>query len=175
MVNRGGPALRCGRTPNFSRNIRFPNWKEWPPYVQKDKYIVLSSSVMGAPADDTLATLQELLKDLKHLSKNIKHDGRMLNTPLIEDIEDCCIPSALRCFKEMLPGLTTTDEQKSQKVKKMCYKMSNKTIDRTGNVCTPEEVEKASCRACDSYEMKDSKDFLNAMEKLLQKSVMKMQ
>ncbi|XP_031647259.1 interleukin-21 [Oncorhynchus kisutch] len=108
--------------------------------------------------------LTEVLKELRELNKSVAHNGMMLNTPTL-DIEECCFLSALECFRKMVPSLKAKQKKLQRKVIKNLSPLTFGGVDS----CSREERENKVCQGCDSYPMKDSREFVKKLESLLQK------
>nr|XP_046178825.1 uncharacterized protein LOC124010443 [Oncorhynchus gorbuscha] len=110
--------------------------------------------------------LTEVLKELRQLNKSVAHNGMMLNTPTL-DIEECCFLSALECFRKMVPSLRAKQKNLQRKVIKNLSPLTFRGVDS----CSREERENKVCQGCDSYPMKDSREFVKQLESLLQKAM----
>nr|ACJ02096.1 IL-21 [Salmo salar] len=119
-----------------------------------------------ANADNVERTMKltEVLKELRQLNKSVEHNGVMLNTPTM-DIEECCFLSTLECFQKMVPRLKTKQKKLQCKVSRNLNPLTFTGVDS----CSREEREKKVCQGCDSYPMKDSREFVQQLESLLQK------
>ncbi|KAJ8393299.1 hypothetical protein AAFF_G00062000 [Aldrovandia affinis] len=109
--------------------------------------------------------------DLGRLNKSVLHNGLMLNTPQIDEIEKCCYGSAIQCFSEKLSELKSIESAGSLK-NKIRRNLSKATIHV--NTCSAEDTLNANCQTCDSYPMRDSKEFIQALKTLLQSSINKL-
>ncbi|XP_055743973.1 interleukin-21-like [Salvelinus fontinalis] len=116
---------------------------------------------------ERIMKLTEVLKELRRLNKSVEHNGVKLNTPTL-DIEECCFLSALECFQKMVPRLNTNKNHLQRKVIK---NLKNPLTFRGVDSCSQEERENKVCQGCDSYPMKDSREFVQQLESLLQKAM----
>ncbi|XP_066577061.1 interleukin-21 [Amia ocellicauda] len=121
---------------------------------------IASSAVMGAPTNFSKMKLKEIKLDLGKL--NVLPNVKKLYTP---SKETCCIPSALQCIKKQLEHLPGDN---SNLVNKIRRKLTNQIFNYTAKVCSPQQAENVTCQECESYEMKDSRDFVNTFENLLE-------
>uniref|UniRef100_A0A4W5JCD8 Interleukin-21 n=1 Tax=Hucho hucho TaxID=62062 RepID=A0A4W5JCD8_9TELE len=110
--------------------------------------------------------LTEVIKELRELNKSVEHNGMMLNTPTL-DIEECCFLSALECFQTMVPQLKARQKKIQQKVVR---NLKSKLL-RSVVSCNREEGKNKACQGCDSYPLKDSREFVKQLESLLQKAL----
>ncbi|KAG9339851.1 hypothetical protein JZ751_022354 [Albula glossodonta] len=103
--------------------------------------VIVATVVMGAPLSQTQLKLDEIRMDLKTLNKSVL---------------ECCFGSALVCFSQRLPQLNTTGNVRSLE-KKIVRDLRKTNIN-------------VACPACDEYPMRNSNEFIRALETLLQRS-----
>lgn len=110
--------------------------------------------------------LQEVLRELKMLKRDLPNTELMMNTPP-KDIEDCCCLTALTCFRETLLehfGI-------SGKYQKKLYKSLNHTLTINGlNFCNT-ETSTNNCSTCHSHPKEKASEFFNRLESLVQRGI----
>uniref|UniRef100_A0A674B680 Interleukin 21 n=1 Tax=Salmo trutta TaxID=8032 RepID=A0A674B680_SALTR len=120
-----------------------------------------------ANADNVERTMKltEVLKELRQLNKSVEvgQSAIFLNT----FFEECCFLSTLECFKKMVPHLKTKQKKLQRKVIRNLSPLTFTGVDS----CSREERENKVCQGCDSYPMKDSREFVQQLESLLQKAM----
>ncbi|XP_061103136.1 interleukin-21 [Conger conger] len=131
--------------------------------------VILGHMAMGVPLKQIQLKLEEMQKDLENLNKSVQHHGLMLNTPQTEDIKECCTGHAMLCFGEKLDAL---DSQKSTK-KLLGRSLQKRIIRESVNDCSEDDTKSANCPACDSYPLRDSRTFVQALKTLLQQCTAK--
>ncbi|XP_059378245.1 interleukin-21-like [Carassius carassius] len=110
--------------------------------------------------------LKKVMNELDRINNGM-NKSITLNSPTINDLEDCCVKSALNCFQSKVLYLSVPDG----KLKKLQIIISNelhKIVNRVSD-CKPKELEKAQCKPCDSYKEVDSQTFVQNLKTLLQK------
>ncbi|XP_052471508.1 interleukin-21 [Carassius gibelio] len=112
--------------------------------------------------------LKKVMNELDRIKNGLETNKSItLNSPTINDLEDCCVKSALNCFQSKVLYLPVVDS-KLKTLQKIIQKELHKIVNRVPN-CKPKELEKAQCKQCDSYKEVDSQTFVKNLKTLLQK------
>uniref|UniRef100_A0A673GIP7 Interleukin 21 n=1 Tax=Sinocyclocheilus rhinocerous TaxID=307959 RepID=A0A673GIP7_9TELE len=95
--------------------------------------------------------------------------GFMLNCWFCFFTQDCCVKSALDCFRAKVFYLSVTDAKLKRSQKIISHELRKSVIVSVVSNCKPEEIQKAQCKSCDSYKKVDSQTFVQNFQTLLQK------
>uniref|UniRef100_A0A672S2D8 Interleukin-21 n=1 Tax=Sinocyclocheilus grahami TaxID=75366 RepID=A0A672S2D8_SINGR len=115
-----------------------------------------------------ILTLSKVMNELNKINKGM-NKSRTLNSPTINDLEDCCVKSALDCFRAKVFHLSVTDAKLIRSRKIISHELCKSVILNSVSNCKPEEIQKAQCKSCDSYKKVDSQTFVQNFQTLLQK------
>lgn len=131
-----------------------------------------------ATAEDspTVLTLNKAMNELKKIKEWSKgQDNNMqIHSPTVNDIEDCCIASALKCFRSKVIDIPVNDKVKMSQIW-INRNLGKTLIVKSVSSCSREETEKAQCKACDSYPLVHRHKFLENFHTLLQKIFVRLQ
>ncbi|KTG38621.1 hypothetical protein cypCar_00029964, partial [Cyprinus carpio] len=100
-----------------------------------------------------ILTLSKVMNELNNISKEM----------------DCCIKSALDCFRSKVFHLSVSDRKLKQSQRIISHELHKSIIVNSVSNCKPEETQKAQCKSCDSYKVVDSQTFVQNFQTLLQK------
>ncbi|XP_050983165.1 interleukin-21 isoform X4 [Labeo rohita] len=92
-----------------------------------------------------------------------------LNSPTINDLQDCCVASALECFRSQVNHLSVTDSKLKRTQKFIFNELRKKLIVNAVSTCKSEEKQKAQCKSCDAYKKVDDGIFVENFQTLLEK------
>ncbi|XP_016363108.1 interleukin-21-like [Sinocyclocheilus anshuiensis] len=123
-----------------------------------------------AESSPKILTLSKVMNELNKINQGmIKNKSRTLNSPTINDLEDCCVKSALDCFRAKVFHLSVTDAKLKRSQKIISHELRKSVILDSVSNCKPEEIQKAQCKSCDSYKKVDSQTFVQNFQTLMQK------
>ncbi|TRY93978.1 hypothetical protein DNTS_021129 [Danionella cerebrum] len=127
--------------------------------------------VFTATAEESpkILTLNKVMKALSRIQQGLATNTTLFNSPTTNDLKECCVPSALECFRTKILSLNVTDNKLKKKQITVFYELRKSMIVNSISKCTAEEKQKAECRSCDSYEMVNGTKFLENFQTLLQK------
>ncbi|XP_041929505.1 interleukin-21 isoform X2 [Alosa sapidissima] len=107
----------------------------------------------------------ELYKDVKRLNKSLQHDGSLsLNNPGTE-IKECCMASALQCYRSQLLLLKVSSTKLRYKV---CKSLSSPLISEKLEGSSEDCQKNPQCQSCDLYPNTNSKEFMSKLTSLLE-------
>ncbi|XP_031443391.1 interleukin-21 isoform X2 [Clupea harengus] len=113
-------------------------------------------------------TMRQLYLDVKKLNKTIEHHGSLTLKNPGTDIKDCCITSALQCYRSQVDLLKVSSNallchkvQRSLRKPHIFEKLKGINISR-------QDCQKNQCQSCDSYPSTDSKEFMTKLISLLE-------
>uniref|UniRef100_A0A8C1F0A3 Interleukin-21 n=2 Tax=Cyprinus carpio TaxID=7962 RepID=A0A8C1F0A3_CYPCA len=121
-----------------------------------------------AEVSPMILTLSKVMNELNNISKEM-NKSTTLKSPTINDLEDCCIKSALDCFRSKVFHLSVSDRKLKQSQRIISHELHKSIIVNSVSNCKPEETQKAQCKSCDSYKVVDSQTFVQNFQTLLQK------
>uniref|UniRef100_A0A672S233 Interleukin-21 n=1 Tax=Sinocyclocheilus grahami TaxID=75366 RepID=A0A672S233_SINGR len=114
-----------------------------------------------------ILTLSKVMNELNKINKGM-NKSRTLNSPTINDLEDCCVKSALDCFRAKVFHLSVTDAKLIRSRKIISHELCKSVIVSVSDLCNV-LFQKAQCKSCDSYKKVDSQTFVQNFQTLLQK------
>uniref|UniRef100_A0A8C1IDB0 Interleukin-21 n=1 Tax=Cyprinus carpio TaxID=7962 RepID=A0A8C1IDB0_CYPCA len=120
-----------------------------------------------AEVSPMILTLSKVMNELNNISKEM-NKSTTLKSPTINDLEDCCVKSALGCFRSKVFHLSVP-ERKLKSLNIISRELHKSIIVNSVSSCKPEEIQKAQCKSCDSYKVVDSQTFVQNFQTLLQK------
>uniref|UniRef100_A0A671L3N9 Interleukin-21 n=1 Tax=Sinocyclocheilus anshuiensis TaxID=1608454 RepID=A0A671L3N9_9TELE len=121
-----------------------------------------------AESSPKILTLSKVMNELNKINQGM-NKSRTLNSPTINDLEDCCVKSALDCFRAKVFHLSVTDAKLKRSQKIISHELRKSVIVSVVSNCKPEEIQKAQCKSCDSYKKVDSQTFVQNFQTLMQK------
>nr|XP_055034106.1 interleukin-21 isoform X1 [Misgurnus anguillicaudatus] len=131
-----------------------------------------------ATAEDspTVLTLNKVMFELKKIKEWSKgqDNNTPIHSPTVNDIEDCCIASALECFQSKWIEFPVNDKLKKSQIT-IKRNLGKTFIVKSVSSCSPEETKKAKCKTCDSYPLVHRHKFLENFHTLLQKIFVRLQ
>uniref|UniRef100_A0A8C1WRC2 Interleukin 21 n=1 Tax=Cyprinus carpio TaxID=7962 RepID=A0A8C1WRC2_CYPCA len=107
---------------------------------------------------------------LKQTNQNIFRTlfpGFMLNCWFCFFTQDCCVKSALGCFRSKVFHLSVP-ERKLKSLNIISRELHKSIIVSVSDLCN-DLFQKAQCKSCDSYKVVDSQTFVQNFQTLLQK------
>uniref|UniRef100_A0A672S1I1 Interleukin 21 n=1 Tax=Sinocyclocheilus grahami TaxID=75366 RepID=A0A672S1I1_SINGR len=119
-----------------------------------------------------ILTLSKVMNELNKINKGMNiflFAGFMLNCWFSFFTQDCCVKSALDCFRAKVFHLSVTDAKLIRSRKIISHELCKSVIVSVVSNCKPEEIQKAQCKSCDSYKKVDSQTFVQNFQTLLQK------
>ncbi|XP_067312786.1 interleukin-21 isoform X2 [Pseudorasbora parva] len=114
-----------------------------------------------------IQTLNKVMHELEKIQKGMGQSNISIHSPTTNDLKDCCIASALECFRTNVLNLTVTDARLKKSQIMLKNELRKKTILEGLPSCS--EIQKAQCKSCDSYSKVNSQTFVNNFQTLLQK------
>ncbi|ROL41096.1 Interleukin-21 [Anabarilius grahami] len=116
-------------------------------------------------------TLRKVMKELEKINKVMDKNASLFNSPTTNDLKDCCIRSALECFRSQVMNLKVTGDKHIKSLKIISNESRKKLIvDNLPNCKTVEGEEKeAQCKSCESYSQVNSQMYMKNFLTLLQK------
>ncbi|XP_056626374.1 interleukin-21 [Triplophysa dalaica] len=131
--------------------------------------------VAAAEESATILTIRKAMKELKKLEKEYSRGtvtDIMINSPTVNDMKDCCIASALKCFASKVIYLPVNNKMAQKVIHRDLLK--TKTILNKVSSCS-NETEKAQCKPCNMYPMVEGVTYLENFQTLLQKIFVRLQ
>uniref|UniRef100_A0A9J7YF90 Interleukin-21 n=1 Tax=Cyprinus carpio carpio TaxID=630221 RepID=A0A9J7YF90_CYPCA len=154
--------LREGRNPQHEP-ILSGGHQGFPP-------IVVCWIAAQAEESPKILTLSKVMNELNKINHGmIKDKSIRLNSPTINDLKDCCVASALECFRSQVLDLSVTDAKLKRSQKIVFNELRKSLIVNSVSTCKPEEIQTSQCKSCDSYNKVDSPIFVQNFLTLLQK------
>ncbi|KAK2890783.1 hypothetical protein Q8A67_013426 [Cirrhinus molitorella] len=128
------------------------------------------SSFREAQAEESpkILTLNKVMNELNKFNQGMDK-STTLNSPTINDLKDCCVASALECFRSKVIYLSVADAKLKKSQKIISHELRKSVIVNSVSSCKPEEIQKAQCKSCDEYKKVDSRTFLQNFRTLLEK------
>ncbi|XP_051716996.1 interleukin-21 isoform X1 [Ctenopharyngodon idella] len=117
-------------------------------------------------------TLRKVMNELEKVNNVMDKSTSSFNSPTTNDLKDCCIRSALECFRSQVMNLNVTQEKPIIKsLKSISNESRKKVIVEKLPSCNLVEGEKkeAQCKPCESYSKVNSQMFVQNFQTLLQK------
>ncbi|XP_051506512.1 interleukin-21-like isoform X2 [Myxocyprinus asiaticus] len=111
-----------------------------------------------------------MLNRVRHYVDKLKgmvNNTNFINSPITGEIKECCIKSALECFRSKVLFLNGSNIKKSQTI--INSDLRKPAITKTVSICSQKEIQEAQCKSCDSYPKVDSRTFMQNFQTLLQK------
>ncbi|NP_001122046.1 interleukin-21 precursor [Danio rerio] len=130
--------------------------------------------VLAAQAEESpkILTLSKVMNELKKIQQGLTNSNKTwFNSPATNDLKDCCVASALECFRSKVLHLSVSDE-KLKKSQRSVHHELRKSFIVDSVSCTPQETQKAQCKSCEAYTMVNSRTFVDNFKTLLQKRSM---
>ncbi|KAF4105151.1 interleukin-21 [Onychostoma macrolepis] len=127
---------------------------------------------IAAQAEESpkILTLSKVMNELNKINQGmIKDKSTSLNSPTVNDLKDCCVASALECFRSQVNHLSVTDPKLRRSKMIVRRELQRPLIVNSVSSCKPEEIQTAQCKSCDSYNKVDSRMFMQNFQTLLQK------
>ncbi|XP_056327891.1 interleukin-21 [Danio aesculapii] len=127
--------------------------------------------VLAAQAEESpkILTLSKVMNELKKIQQGLTNsDMTWFNSPATNDLKDCCVASALECFRSKVVHLSVSNPN-LKKAQNFVSKELRKSFIVKSVSCTPQETQKAQCKSCDAYTMVNSRTFVDNFKTLLQK------
>uniref|UniRef100_A0A8C1WT64 Interleukin-21 n=1 Tax=Cyprinus carpio TaxID=7962 RepID=A0A8C1WT64_CYPCA len=119
-----------------------------------------------AEVSPMILTLSKVMNELNNISKEM-NKSTTLKSPTINDLEDCCVKSALGCFRSKVFHLSVP-ERKLKSLNIISRELHKSIIVSVSDLCN-DLFQKAQCKSCDSYKVVDSQTFVQNFQTLLQK------
>ncbi|XP_061747693.1 interleukin-21 [Nerophis ophidion] len=119
----------------------------------------------GADGDVMWRKLKEVLQQLNKVKDSLQRRHLLVSTPP-QDIEDCCCPSALQCFKYNLQQFNLTEREQRKFHRGLKHSLTEKAMDFCAS---GQPVNK--CKTCDSYPKKNAMEFLQRLESLIIRAI----
>ncbi|CAM4618075.1 unnamed protein product [Leuciscus chuanchicus] len=114
-----------------------------------------------------ILTLGKVMNDLGKIKKAMGKSPILINSPITNELKDCCIASALESFRHNMIRVSVTDAKLKKVQGKISRELSKKIILNGLPICKPEETQKAQCES--SYREVNSQTFVQNFQTLLQK------
>ncbi|XP_043112657.1 interleukin-21 [Puntigrus tetrazona] len=111
--------------------------------------------------------LSKVMNELEKINKGMDK-STLLNSPTINDLKDCCVASALECFRSQVLHLSVADAKLKRLQKIISNELRKSVIVNSVSSCKPKEIQRAQCKSCDSYKKTDSRIFVQNFQTLLQ-------
>ncbi|XP_048043897.1 interleukin-21 [Megalobrama amblycephala] len=127
--------------------------------------------VSKAEQSPTQLTLKKVMKELEKINKVMDKNASLLYSPTTNDLKDCCIRSALECFRSQVMNLKFTEDKPIKSLKSISNESRKKLIVDNLPICKTVEGEEteAQCKSCESYSQVNSQMFVQNFQTLLQK------
>ncbi|XP_052010735.1 uncharacterized protein LOC127663256 [Xyrauchen texanus] len=124
--------------------------------------------VAQAGEPQVILTLSKVMNEIKKLNKGtVNNSSNLMNSPITGEIKDCCIASALECFRSNVIYLNVKDAnvKKSQKI--IHNELRKTFIKNSVSSCSQKEILESQCKSCDSYPMVDGRTYVQNFQTLL--------
>uniref|UniRef100_A0A672NF47 Interleukin-21 n=1 Tax=Sinocyclocheilus grahami TaxID=75366 RepID=A0A672NF47_SINGR len=125
---------------------------------------------MAAQAEESpkILTLSKVMNELNKVNHGMV-SCKSLNSPTINDLKDCCVASALECFRSQVLNLSVADAKLKRSQRIISHELRKSVIVKSVSSCKTEEIQTSQCKSCDSYNKVDSRMFVKNFQTLLQK------
>uniref|UniRef100_A0A673JPJ3 Interleukin-21 n=1 Tax=Sinocyclocheilus rhinocerous TaxID=307959 RepID=A0A673JPJ3_9TELE len=120
---------------------------------------------IAAQAEESpkILTLSKVMNELNKINHG------MVSCRLCFFTQDCCVASALECFRSQVLNLSVADAKLKRSQRIISHELRKSVIVKSVSSCKPEEIQTSQCKSCDSYNKVDSRMFVQNFQTLLQK------
>ncbi|XP_073676094.1 interleukin-21 [Garra rufa] len=122
-----------------------------------------------AEESPVILTLNKVMNELNKINQGMTDKNTILNSPTVNDLKDCCVASALECFRSKVIYLSVSDAKLKRSQKIISNELRKSFIVKSVSSCKPDKIQKAQCKSCDAYKKVDSRTFGENFQTLLQK------